>query len=561
LTIVGRELREQARHPWTYRLRIYLALTAVAIFALSATRAVSQGMSDQDLGLVLFHDLQAALFAVIWLVVPFLVCDTLSREKREGTLGLLFLTPLRPGGVVAGKTLAHGFRVLALLAVFAPVLAVPWLAGGVGWREYLIAFCIDVASIGLALSAGLLASAVSKQWSWAMVLGPLLALALFCVYVCGYLKCSSVVTPYSTPGSGWQSMFRQNVVLPKVRAVPTWRYTSRARPVEFVLALASGTSGTSQGFGGSPNAKEWLLMHMGLAVASLVLTAGIVRLVAHGLRTSLQSGGYSRWRITWQDIWTRPRVATSRLKRKMRRALDKNPVGWLQQHRASARVTKWAWCLAAVITQGYGLAFVDWNTLPWLHFWLCLLLGVGLAFSAAGSFQVERENGAFELLLVTPLREHDIVWGRLRGLWSQFAPGFAVVLGASIWWSVQGGRFSTSYWSGRQSMPELFCHSLPWAAAASWLAIPAIGLRASLICRTFARAWLLTIGWGFLLPGLGYIFAVSFMMRPSPGFAGFETTVIRALVFAVLTQLLAACGQLFLLHRKLARREFHILPT
>ena len=41
-------------------------------------------------------------------------------------------------------------------------------------------------------------------------------------------------------------------------------------------------------------------------------------------------------------------------------------------------------------------------------------------------------------LLVTPLRERDIVWGRIRGLWRQFAAGF-VVLGALAWWWSAGG--------------------------------------------------------------------------------------------------------------------------
>jgi hypothetical protein len=303
-------------------------------------------------------------------------------------------------------------------------------------------------------------------------------------------------------------------------------------------------------------------MNLAFAAASLFVTLAIAWLVAYALRVNLQAGGQSRLAAAWLNVWTRPRLAKSTLRRRMRRALDRNPVGWLQQHRASARVTKWSWCLAIVIIQVLGLVVVEWNSLPWLHFWLCVFLGVGLAFSASGSFQVERESGAFELLLVTPLREHDIVWGRLRGLWSQFAPGFAVVLGAAIWWSVRGGRFTAMNWTWRQSLPEPFYHLLPWVAAASWLAIPAIGLRASLICRTSVRAWLNTAAWGFLLPGLTFLaMALPSVLRFSPFWPRTQDVLIELLIVVIVAQLLATLGQLMLLERRMARREFHTVPV
>jgi hypothetical protein len=72
-TIVGRELHEQARRPWTFWLRVCFALIAVGIFALTAGWIALQGVGDQVLGILLFHNLQVALFPVIWLVVPFLL--------------------------------------------------------------------------------------------------------------------------------------------------------------------------------------------------------------------------------------------------------------------------------------------------------------------------------------------------------------------------------------------------------------------------------------------------------------------------------------------------------
>ena len=46
----------------------------------------------------------------------------------------------------------------------------------------------------------------------------------------------------------------------------------------------------------------------------------------------------------------------------------------------------------------------------------------GRGGDGSGSFRRERETGVLELLLVAPLSTHQIVWGRLRAIWGQFAP-------------------------------------------------------------------------------------------------------------------------------------------
>ncbi len=67
-----------------------------------------------------------------------------------------------------------------------------------------------------------------------------------------------------------------------------------------------------------------------------------------------------------------------------------------------------------------------------------LLLG-NLALSAAGSFRRERENGVLELLLISPLDESQIVGGRLRGLWAQFLPAWALLMGVWLYFQTVFG--------------------------------------------------------------------------------------------------------------------------
>ena len=56
-----------------------------------------------------------------------LTSDCLSAEKREGTLGLLFLTNLKARDIVIAKVFSHGLRSLTMWAATLPIIAVPLL--------------------------------------------------------------------------------------------------------------------------------------------------------------------------------------------------------------------------------------------------------------------------------------------------------------------------------------------------------------------------------------------------------------------------------------------------
>src|SRR6266516_1718500 len=125
LPIVDRELRVAARKRNTFWLRVVAALVALIIGGVSPFGGRGQ--------------MGGPLFAVLtWLSVGlalsaglFFTSDCVSEEKREGTLGFLFLTDLHGYDVVLGKLLATSLRAIcALLAVF-PILAITLLMGGV----------------------------------------------------------------------------------------------------------------------------------------------------------------------------------------------------------------------------------------------------------------------------------------------------------------------------------------------------------------------------------------------------------------------------------------------
>src|SRR5207302_10289715 len=65
----------------------------------------------------------------------FVTADSISRERREGTLGILLLTRLKTYDVVLGKLCAAGTTTYYALFGFVPALAIMVLAGGVSGGE------------------------------------------------------------------------------------------------------------------------------------------------------------------------------------------------------------------------------------------------------------------------------------------------------------------------------------------------------------------------------------------------------------------------------------------
>src|SRR5215472_13593711 len=121
LPIVDRELRISARRPSTYRMRWILVAAVLLIWFLLL--ANSHGwMSPAQRGRMLFAVVGIVAFVFSLLSGVFLTADCLSHEKREGTLGFLFLTNLRGYDVVLGKLIATSLRGFYALLAALPVI-------------------------------------------------------------------------------------------------------------------------------------------------------------------------------------------------------------------------------------------------------------------------------------------------------------------------------------------------------------------------------------------------------------------------------------------------------
>lgn len=494
-----RELRSCARQPFTYYLR---ALGMAALLFQCLLFGMQHGFGP-TLGGALFASLHFTLFAAIWILVPFLTADCISRERREGTLGLLFLTRLNATNIVTAKSLAHGLRALTLWLAVVPVLTIPFLLGGVSWLEAFLSVSINFCSICWALSAGLVASVWSKSWLRSVLVALLLSGCFSRIF-------GMVVDETMLRGTGLMNN--------GPFGAGSFFFSGGGRYLRF-LSYSIG---------------QVLWTATLLASFSLLVLFVVIALAGYKTRRVWQESPPSKLQAWWEKTFFTPRFWLSFFRRWMLWQIERNPVGWLERRRWSGRLVTWAWF--AVVISIYSAALGDrhiFRGLDNLQNAIAWLLAGSIAVSAAGSFRRERETGVLELLLVSPLNEVQIMSGRLRGLWGQFLPAFGTLLALWIYFSSLPGEPGTD---------GIVFH------LSTFLALPVIGLFFSLRCGTFLVAFLLTLISGLLLP-----IVLAACLNHDPNRFGFELSLsVPAACFQIV---IAYCFAMALYHR-LKKRTF-----
>src|SRR6266513_4737085 len=166
LPIVERELRVASRRRGTYWNRAVAALAAILIFGGALFFEARQ--PPKELGKDIFNAL-AGLFLFSSLVAGIrYTADCLSEEKREGTLGLLFLTDLKGYDVVLGKLAATSVNSIYALLAILPVISLPVQLGGVSAGELWQSALVLLNTMFFSLAAGMLVSTLSRDGRKAM---------------------------------------------------------------------------------------------------------------------------------------------------------------------------------------------------------------------------------------------------------------------------------------------------------------------------------------------------------------------------------------------------------
>src|SRR5258706_8343890 len=152
-------MSHQSRTWWQRVLILAVGLAAFGFAYLS----LRGWRNANEIGPHLFLVLGGFGFVYAIVTGPLATVDCISRERREGTLGLLFLTDLRSYDVVLGKMFAASFGMVIGLTAALPVAAIPLMMGGIsmGQLVYVVSGVLSVMFFSLAI--GVCASALFQS--------------------------------------------------------------------------------------------------------------------------------------------------------------------------------------------------------------------------------------------------------------------------------------------------------------------------------------------------------------------------------------------------------------
>src|SRR5712672_1031478 len=156
LPILARELRVASRRRITYWIRTGAALAVMIIG--TWLFLMMQNEPPQTVAQVLFGVLTSCATLSAFVSGIRDTADCLSSEKREGTLGLLFLTDLKGYDVVLGKLAAHSLNAFYSVAAVLPMLAIPLLMGGITFGEVARTALVALNTLFFSLTAGICVS-------------------------------------------------------------------------------------------------------------------------------------------------------------------------------------------------------------------------------------------------------------------------------------------------------------------------------------------------------------------------------------------------------------------
>ena len=395
LSVAARELRSTARQKATYRVRwitagIFLGLLIWLFWAFG-------GFTYRGAAPRIFKAYSVLTMLYCLFMSTTLTADCISAERREGTLGLLFLTNLSSGEIILGKLCSSALAsVYGLMAIF-PMLALPLLMGGITFGNFGRTVLALLNGILSGLAVGFLASVVCKRQFTATALALGLAVSLGG----GLMLAAAVANHYvaTRPLTNWLAAFS---------------------PLHTLIAADTNRSSGPSGFWHSAGAVT------GLSLGCLVLTT--VLLARTWRDRPKREHPWHRagfWRPSKRTLSTGPAALRHRL-------LSINPLFWLA---APKRVCAPVFMLIAVALTAltvYVAAPYFGHALPvgtagpvlghlfaWL--WTGLVIHALVVYYAATTasqrLAEDKQAGALELILCTPTTERTIS----SGLWLAYA--------------------------------------------------------------------------------------------------------------------------------------------
>lgn len=184
--VFDRELRQRSRSMRSVLVLGLFLLLLIAVMYLTYRASETSASFRFDpvsaltmrVGRTMFEWVLAAELVILLFLVPGISAGSIAGERDRQTLVPLQVTLVGPIGIFAGKVLASSSFLLLLIVAAAPVMAIPYLIGGISLGQILLSLACLLA-IGFLLAViGVACSAVFRRTQTATLAAYGIVLAL-----------------------------------------------------------------------------------------------------------------------------------------------------------------------------------------------------------------------------------------------------------------------------------------------------------------------------------------------------------------------------------------------
>ncbi len=408
--IFNKELRVSSRRKRNYFLRLTYAglLTTFIAFVWFVTVKIGGSASlvyqvsrMSETGKYITATIVWFQFIAIQLIAIVMLSNAISDEIYHRTLGLLMTTPISSLQIVIGKICSKLLQLILLLAISMPLLAIVRVMGGVPWDYVISSLCITLTAAIFAGSISL-AFSITNRHSHSVIVRTVFVCLLF------YIGPPAVVHLVQL---AYQVRIVSDATLFYVNPFIALGFASQSMlsPVSVGLALS------------------WPLhCVIMLGISSLLLVFSTLCIRRVGLRQATGQAGLflSRRERRIVNMNLKKRIilhaATGWIKPvKGPPIIWKEMINlWIKNSRLSAILTTILAVLILAFIYGY-CAYADFLGREETHIVFILVYFffglLRIATSAATSITSEKEAQTWPILLITPLTERQIVFGKIIG--------------------------------------------------------------------------------------------------------------------------------------------------
>jgi ABC-type transport system involved in multi-copper enzyme maturation permease subunit len=502
LPVAQRELRVASRKPATYYSRSIAGLTAtvisLGIVLVDFSGAIATGSSGQEV----FYILSTLAYVFVCFEGAVLTCDCISIEKREGTLGLLFLTDLRGYDIVAGKLIPHVVRTFLYVLAAVPASAIAFVLGGISGADLFSMSIALINALFFSAAIGLLVSTCCWHDRHAIIIGiGTVVLLTIIAPIIGYAQTAAPAA-----------------------MSPAW--LSLGPSGAFVVALGTGVTRLPPSVFASSFVTSQIIAWTCLVAASCILPRWAARDRAHAPRKAQASSAPVAAK---DDDEAHPEMSSA-----IRVA-------------CGARTT---WVLTLVLPScalAFVSCFVGAHPISWadpaMLLGLIMVMHLGLKFIVAErscrALGQTRQTGELELLLTTPFDPHDILRSYALSLKRQLLPPVLSVIAADIVIVAAACR--------ELNMGDGVAMTVMYVLEGVWLimnlySLSWVGLYMGMRSRTTAMALQRTLALVVVAPWIGFFVVAGLIAVVSMGSIFTSAFVLPAMALFAILVLFGNCA-------------------